>query len=437
MGRQGWKAGVRQARALVRTGDAVPEAVYARMMKVCHDNSAVGRPSRFATALLACAFAGIVPVAIHAPPVHAQSSAEKELQRLENERAQREQKAGTLTRKADQAAGDVVRLRQRLVAAARERDQLEREVERSEGRLVRLRRDERAANARLAADRDALEDVIIALIAVERDRPPALAVRPDSAAQAARAAILMGEVAPMLERRVQAIAGDIRRLRALREDILMQDRRYREANTRLQTARATIGGLIAERRMLEARLRRDAQAERARIAEIASRSRDLRDLIARLGKALPDANGPNETMPDAPAFASGFPQARGALPFPVAGAVTTRFGARLAEGGQSTGITIRARASAQVVSPYDGRVEFSGPFRTYGRVLIVNVGSGHHIVLAGLGATFAEAGQEVLAGEPVGEMSNDSRLVPDLYMEVREDGAPRDPALWLRRQNGI
>jgi murein hydrolase activator len=238
----------------------------------------------------------------------------------------------------------------------------------------------------------------------------------------------------MLERRAQSIAGDIRRLRGLREDILMQDRRYSEANARLQTARSTIGGLIAERRMLEARLRRDAQTERARIAEIANRSRDLRDLIARLGKSLPEVGAAGDEMPEAPAFASGFPGARGALPFPVAGQVTTRFGARLNEGGEATGITIRSRASAQVISPYDGRVEFSGPFRTYGRVLIVNVGSGHHIVLAGLGATFAEAGQEVLAGEPVGEMSDDVRLVPDLYMEVRQDGAPRDPAVWLRRQ---
>jgi murein hydrolase activator len=185
---------------------------------------------------------------------------------------------------------------------------------------------------------------------------------------------------------------------------------------------------------LQARLLRDAQTERGRIAQIVRRAGDLRDLVTRLGGSLPGVG--DATSQQGPAFASGFERARGQVGYPAIGQIVIRYGARLTEGGRSEGVTIRTRRSAQVISPYDGEVEFAGPFRSYGRVLIINVGSGYHVVLAGLSTTFAEAGQEVLAGEPLGEMASDTRIVPDLYMEVRQASEPLDPALWLKRPEG-
>jgi murein hydrolase activator len=363
-----------------------------------------------------------------------QSSAEQELKRLETEKATREKRVGALVDNANKAAVEAENLRKRLVAAAADRDRLEREVESTEIRLIRMRRSEREANAKLLANRSALEDVVIALIAMERDRPPALAVRPDNAAEAARAAILMGEVAPILESRARKAAQDIASLRNLRQTILMQNVRYRDANTRLQTARQTIGVLIEQRRALQARLLRDAQTERGRIAEIVRRAGDLRDLVTRLGGTLPGIG--SNPQQKGPAFASGFERARGQVSYPAVGQIVVGYGASLQEGGRSEGITIRTRRAAQVISPYDGEIEFAGPFRSYGRVLIINVGSGYHVVLAGLASTFAEAGQEVLAGEPIGEMATDTRIVPDLYMEVRQASEPQNPALWLKRPEG-
>jgi murein hydrolase activator len=367
-------------------------------------------------------------------PAFGQSSAEQELKRLETEKATREKRVGALVDNANKAAVDAENLRKRLVAAAADRDRLEREVESTEIRLIRMRRSEREANAKLLANRSALEDVVIALIAMERDRPPALAVRPDNAAEAARAAILMGEVAPILEGRARKAAQDIASLRNLRQTILMQNVRYRDANTRLQTARQTIGVLIEQRRALQARLLRDAQTERGRIAEIVRRAGDLRDLVTRLGGTLPGIG--SNPQQKGPAFASGFERARGQVSYPAVGQIVVGYGANLQEGGRSEGITIRTRRAAQVISPYDGEIEFAGPFRSYGRVLIINVGSGYHVVLAGLASTFAEAGQEVLAGEPIGEMATDTRIVPDLYMEVRQASEPQNPALWLKRPEG-
>lgn len=370
-----------------------------------------------------------------AMPVYGQSSAEQELKRLDAERQRREERVGALVEDANRLANDAETLRKKLVAAAEDRDRLEREVESSEIRLIDLRAQERRLNAKLESNRDALEDVVIALIAMERDRPPALAVRPENAAEAARVAILMGEIAPLLDDRARQAANDIARLKQVRESILMQNTRYREANTRLIVARQTIGGLIQERRMLQARIMRDAESERARISEILRRSNDLKELVLRLGGSIPGLSGLQE--PDGSDFAQGFDRALGNVSYPAYGQIVTRFGANLESGGRSEGITIRTRRSAQVVAPYDGEIEFAGPFRSYGRVMILNVGNGYHIVLAGMATTFAEAGQEVLAGEPIGEMTDDVRLDPDLYMEIRKQSTPQNPSLWLRQPDGI
>lgn len=375
--------------------------------------------------------AAVLPVA--AP---AQSSAQKDLERLEREQAKREERLENLEADADRTAGEIADLRRRLVRAAEARDRLEREVERSQVKLQRLRREEREMTARLLSDRKAMEDLVVALIAVERDRPPALAVTPDNAAEAARAAILMGTVAPQLEERSQAVAASIAELRETRQSILMENTAFRQATEQLAEARRTVGALIAERQKRERELRREAGIERDALSEIARRAADLRDLITRLGIELPQLGGN-----DGPAFARGFMQARGRLLRPVAGELTTEFGDRTPEGGRADGIAFATRPGAQVLAPFDGRVEFAGPFRSFGQVVILNVGDGNHLVLAGLGTVFVEAGQEVLAGEPMGETgevpvapSNDTTpTTPSarLYMEVRLNGEPVDPEAWL------
>ena len=63
---------------------------------------------------------------------------------------------------------------------------------------------------------------------------------------------------------------------------------------------------------------------------------------------------------------------------------------------------------AVVASPSDGWVAFSGPYRTYGQLLIINAGGGYYVVLAGMERINVEVGQFVLAGEPVALMGDGS-----------------------------
>ena len=75
--------------------------------------------------------------------------------------------------------------------------------------------------------------------------------------------------------------------------------------------------------------------------------------------------------------------------------------------------------------------------------MILNVGSGYHVILAGMERITVDLGQFVLAGEPVAVMGNGTQVAsnsagapgvgsgePVLYIEFRKDGIPIDPGPW-------
>ena len=135
-----------------------------------------------------------------------------------------------------------------------------------------------------------------------------------------------------------------------------------------------------------------------------------------------------------------FPEVKGRLPLPVAGAVLKSYGDPDGLGGTEHGVSVATLAGAVVSAPADGSVVYSGPYRTYGQLLILNAGGGYYILLAGMDRINVTSGEFVLTGEPVGAMGDGSvRMAaaaavgaaqPVLYIELRKDGTAIDPGPW-------
>jgi murein hydrolase activator len=193
------------------------------------------------------------------------------------------------------------------------------------------------------------------------------------------------------------------------------------AASRADTLRAVLGELDAERQTEATRAREDAlRAERQKRSgeAVAARQRQA---------ALDHPTGTGTIATSA--------QPLGQLTAPVAGRIVRSWGDPT-EGGPATGISYRAAPAARVVAPCGGRVVFATSFRSYGLLLIVDCGGGYHAVLAGFDRLDVKVGQQVAAGEPVGVMpawepgASGSR--PSLYVELRREGQPVNPAPWLR-----
>nr|WP_294506627.1 peptidoglycan DD-metalloendopeptidase family protein [uncultured Rhodopila sp.] len=193
------------------------------------------------------------------------------------------------------------------------------------------------------------------------------------------------------------------------------------AATRMDSLRSALAALEAQRRADEAKAREEAaRAERQKRAAEAQAARE-REAVA----AHPAGTG-------SIASAAG---PRGQLQPPVIGVVVKGWGEDT-DGGPATGISYHAPPGAHVISPCGGRVVFANTFRSYGLLLIVDCGGGYHVVLSGFDRLDVRLGQSIVSGEPVGVMPNwepgSTAHRPALYVELRHDGQPINPAPWLR-----
>jgi septal ring factor EnvC (AmiA/AmiB activator) len=180
---------------------------------------------------------------------------------------------------------------------------------------------------------------------------------------------------------------------------------------------AKIDDLIAEKQALEKQLYADADAAGADVQRLAARARSLGELVSTVDVRTP-ALRPADVAPLPTRFTP-----------PVTGVLVHRFEAPGGAADEVKGVVFAASANATVLAPAAGMVEYAGPLKGWGEVLIVRAGNAR-LILAGLGQVGTEAGRLVAAGEPVGKMPGDTDR-PTLYLEVRQASRPVDPARWL------
>jgi len=263
---------------------------------------------------------------------------------------------------------------------------------------------------RLEQDAAALRVEQAAVQALEQDIAAALPrLHAAQAAQAAQAA--------ELDRQIEAAHAGRRHAEDVAADAA---RRAAAEAARADTLRSALATMEAEHARAEAQARDDAaHAERQRQDGAAADARRRQAALARPAGPGVDQRGPLVT--------------------PVVGRVVRGWGDPT-DAGPAQGVSYYAPPLARVVAPCGGRVAFAGPFRSFGVLLIVDCGGGLHFVLAGLERLNVGVGASVRPGEPVGVVPGwDPQLIgqsgaaqPALYIELRRDGSPVNPAPFLR-----
>ena len=390
------------------------------------------------------------------PQAFAQDSPQKKLQDVEKQLEQSRQKQQELAKQADALASELQTLRDSEVKAAAAAQAHEAALDGLDARLALLGADEKRKARELEQRRADEARLLMALALLARDPPEALAFSPDTPVDSVRGGILMGRALPPLEQRARDLGSQISSLRALRAEISSTEGRARAERAGLAREQNQISGLIAQKQALLAQTRQGAAESGKRQAALAAKASDLKDLIARLEdeRAARDAqaaraasrpqagetpaqnlamNAPPPATPDPtrPRDIRPISQAMGHMAAPASGILVVHFGDVMQAGAApSKGLTFETRSGAQVVAPFDGKVLFAGPFKGYGQILIIGHGDGYHSLLAGLDRVDASVGQWLVAGEPVGVMSQGSQK-PRLYLELRHDGQPINPLPWL------
>lgn len=122
------------------------------------------------------------------------------------------------------------------------------------------------------------------------------------------------------------------------------------------------------------------------------------------------------------------------LPYPLRPTeVIGRFGAQRPEGGLWRGVVLRAIEGTPVKAVAPGRVVYASWLSGFGNILIVDHGQNYLSVYAYNQALLKQVGDIVAAGDRVASVgATGGQVESGLYFEIRHQGAPINPLLWLK-----
>ncbi|MEL7283822.1 MAG: peptidoglycan DD-metalloendopeptidase family protein [Pseudomonadota bacterium] len=367
-----------------------------------------------------------------------------ELEALEAERQDALRQLEAIEQAGSIVSNDLEALERDLIAAAMESQRREEQATSAELKLVSLRSRLNTARSDLVEGEETLEGLMASLALSGRHRPPALLTQPQDANQAIRAAILMGEVAPQVKEKTTLLSSEITKLRRLEREVLREQKVLAAADAALALKQEEITQMTAAKRSAFEDVNADAALLRQRAEALGDKANSIRELIAALEAAAPGAprlkprlTYAEQSKPRPTARASRprptVSQPLGVLATPAMGRMVRAWGDRMPGGAKSESVAFATRSGAQVSAPISGTVEFSGPFRSYGQLLILSTSDGYHVLLWGMSSSYVSVGQSVQQGEPVAKMADRASGEPELYMEVRKGGEPMDPAKWMKR----
>jgi murein hydrolase activator len=409
--------------------------------------------------------------------------AKKRLDQTEQELESSRVKAEGLTKDLAALAEERARLNSELIEAGKRVQASEAKLSETEGKLAELTEQVTVIQTSITERKAAIVKMLSAMQRIGRTPPPAIVTRRDDALAVVRGAMLLAEVFPELKYQADNLSESLEGLVTLENRIRAQrDEQKREAD-QLAAEQGRLDRLLAEKKSKQAQgeveltelkqstqdlaaevtnlnelvERLDVQIAKAEVAQYDAEIAAEKALRARLQQevmATPANENVIEIKPESTklAFASPdrlkpalpFERAKGTLRLPAQGRQTKGFGDQDATGTALQGVSLETREEARITAPADGWVVYSGPFRSYGQLLIINAGGGYHILLAGMNRIDVSLGQFVLAGEPIAVMgssatssiSGDESSRPVLYVEFRKDGRPIDPGPWWAEASG-
>ena len=381
-----------------------------------------------------------------------------DLRRIESRIREERQVQQESQRKAAELSGEVNSVQKQMVQLARTIQEKEESLSTLEQKQKQTRARQEELEKRLSLTDKQLVQVVTGMQTLALRPPELIFMNPALPVDMVRSQILMRHSLPVIGGINRQTRSDLAELSQVRSDLQRQIVQIRAARTQLAEKSGQMDRLLQQKSLLQAQYQASQNQARERVQALASQASDLKDLLARLeaeqkrqeeqrrqeqmrvtqaavqrmNRARPSFRMPasGTLLTSRPGAPGGFARAYGRLAYPVRGEITQKFGETTLSGAHTKGMTITGRPRAQVISPFDGTILFAGPFKNYGQLVIIDNGDNYLTLFAGMDRINPVVGQEVLAGEPIGQMRENR---PDLYIEIRKNGQPVDPEPWFAR----
>lgn len=200
-------------------------------------------------------------------------------------------------------------------------------------------------------------------------------------------------------------------------------KKNKEVATALEKSRK-----LKEKKSLES-LRREKMSESDRMLTLQQAAKEIEQIIVRLENERRKRQQANQSRPTEPSI---FVTLKGQLTCPYQGKIVVPFGSSVDPVTRlesfSSGITIKGRPSAPVVTVAGGDVVYIGNLRGYGNFVIISHDEQYYSTYGGLGKVTVNLG-EYVPSETILAAAGDNGLVK---FELRSGREPLDPVKWIR-----
>ncbi|WP_078673572.1 MULTISPECIES: peptidoglycan DD-metalloendopeptidase family protein [unclassified Bartonella] len=274
--------------------------------------------------------------------------------------------------------------------------------------------------------------------------PPALIAQPKDILASIRSSILLGAIIPDMQEKTQNLTKNLKKLTNLGHVIAMEcvDLKAKMQNQAEQLKYLEF--LLDEKEKLQKRSQKELIMLRQKNITLIKKAQSLEELILELDYQAQSDSTSSENIRKSLQLLEqrDLQNKKGHFLLPVSGKKIQHFNnsSHVARFGE----IIATEPEAIVIAPADALVAFSGSFRSYGQLIILNVGHGYYITLIGMAKINVTQGQFVLSGEPIGMMGTEfiantialdiGKKTPMLYIEFRKHGKPVDPKPWWQTE---
>jgi septal ring factor EnvC (AmiA/AmiB activator) len=391
----------------------------------------------------ACAGMVLLLFAAQALAADPMADLRREKARLVEMRRKAEKTAAELTetlRKEKKTRARVGDLRDRLERQQRFIVEIDRKLSVLSAEMDRTELEVKALEARQEKTRRRLGDGMLSAFLAARE--PAASIAPASADRELRRDYAV-RLLSQGQRRLESVTAD----RERKEEQLSGIEQKIELSERQMAREKKVGETLLTRQEAErlklSRIEGQKKQKQAELADLRARIARMDSLVSRIEREARErerlTREKDGKSPDKP---SGGGRKRDALPkrfagiaggmgAPLAGKVVGRFGrqhdAVFDVDIENRGVEIEAQSGAAIKAVGKGEVVFIGTVAGFGKVLILQHGSGLFSVYGKAGGFGVKQGQSVGMGEEVGRLPSDPSGKSVLYLELRAGGTAIDP----------
>jgi septal ring factor EnvC (AmiA/AmiB activator) len=377
------------------------------------------------------------------------------LKEVQRELGREREKVKEARRKEASLSRELTALEDDLKAKSRLLRDLEGKLRGSSQRIAKLSRDIGTTEARLQRSRTLLRQRLRAMYKQGRLGYVRVLLSAEDFSSAGRRLKYLSALAAQDQRLIRAHNSSLTDLSQKRAEFERYKREVAEASEKAASTRSQIVEEQRKYRVLLAKVREEKAGHLASVKELEASAKDLQSLIARLqseeerqrraARSAPKREGSRaegagkETEETALDIRDDgrFERLRGKLPWPAKGTLASGFGRqehpRFRTVTFNRGIEISAPQGRDIVAVAEGTVIYADWFKGYGRLVILDHGSGYFTLYAHASDILVKTGDAVSAGQAIAKVGDSGSLEgPQLYFELRHRGKPQDPLAWLQ-----